>query len=96
MHLCLPHPDGLDVLPFFTNMSATTHPLKGQIFGFINSTISYKHFYFYQGHILQTKVFATSTTMTTVSDVSKLKGSTELDMAAGHNCAMMKEEYHQR
>jgi hypothetical protein len=45
MHLRLPHPCSLDVLPSPTNKwSATTHPIKGKIFGFINSTVSYQHF----------------------------------------------------
>jgi hypothetical protein len=65
----------------------------GKIFGFINSTISYQHFYFHQGHVLHTKAFSTSTTATTVGNGGKPKGSTELDDATGHNCAMMKEEY---
>jgi hypothetical protein len=94
MHLCLPHPCSLDVLPSPTNKwSVTTHPIKGEIFGFINSTISYQHFYFHQGCILHTKAFAASTTATTVGDGGKSKGSTKLDDATGHNCAMTKEEY---
>jgi hypothetical protein len=94
MHLRLPHPCSLDVLPSPTGKwSATTHPIKGEIFGFINSTISYQHFYFHQGRVLHTKVFATSTTTTTVGDGGKPKGSTKLDNATGHNCAMTKEKY---
>ncbi len=50
MRLCLPHPSSLDVLPSPTSKwSATTHPLKEEIFGYINSTISYHHFYFHHG-----------------------------------------------
>ncbi len=50
MCLHLPHPCSLNVLPSPTNKwSVTTHPIKGEIFGFINSTISYKHSYFHQG-----------------------------------------------
>jgi hypothetical protein len=94
MHLCLPYPCSLDVLPFPTDKwSATTHPIKGEIFGFINSTISYQHFYFHQGRILHTKAFAASTTATTIGNGGKPKGSTELNDATGHNCAMTKEEY---
>jgi hypothetical protein len=94
MHLRLPHPCSLDVFPSLTDKwSATTHPIKGEIFGFINSTISYQHFYFHQGFVLHTKVFAISTTARTIGDGDKPKGSTKLDDATGHNCAMMKEEY---
>ena len=72
MHLSLPHPCSLDMLPSPTDKwSATTHPIKGEIFGFINSTISYQHFYFHQGRILHTKAFTASTTATTVSDGGK-------------------------
>jgi hypothetical protein len=82
------------VLPSPTDKwSATTHPIKGEIFGFINSTILYQHLYFHQGCILHTKAFAASTTATTVGDGGKPKGSTKLDNATRHNCAMMKEEY---
>ncbi len=94
MHLRLPHLCSLDVLPSPTNKwSTATHPIKGKIFGFINSTISYQHFYFHQGCVLHNKAFATSTTATTVGDGGKRKGSTKLDDATGHNCAMMKEKY---
>jgi hypothetical protein len=94
MRLCLPHPSSLDVLLYPPDKwSATTHPIKGEIFGFINSPISYQHFYFYQSHVLHTKVFAVSTTATTVGNGSKPKGSTELNNATGHNCVMMKKEY---
>ncbi len=93
MHLHLPHPCSLDMLPSPTDKwSATTHPIKGKIFGFINSTISYQHFYFHQGRVLHTKAFTTSTTATTVGNGGKTKGSTKLDDATGHNCAMTKEE----
>jgi hypothetical protein len=48
MSLHLPHPNCLDVLPSPTiKWSTTTHPNKGEIFGFINSPISYQHFYFH-------------------------------------------------
>jgi hypothetical protein len=94
MHLRLPHPCSLDVLPSPNNkLSATTHPIKGKIFGFINSTISYQHFYFHQGCVLHTKAFTTSTTTTTVGNGGKPKGSTELDDATGHYCEMTTEEY---
>jgi len=94
MPLCLPHPCSLDVLPSPTNKwSATTHPIKGEIFGFVNYTLSYQHFYFHQGRVLHTKAFAVSTTTMTVGDGGKPKGSTELNDVSGHNCAMTKEEY---
>ncbi len=81
MHLSLPHPCSLDMLPSPTDKwSATTHPIKGEIFGFINSTISYQHFYFHQGRILHTKTFIASTTAVTVGDDGKPKGSTNLMM----------------
>ncbi len=94
MHLRLSHPCSLDVLPSPpTKWSATTHPIKGKIFGFINSTISYQHFYFHQGPVLHTKVFTTSTTAMTVGNGGKPKESTKLGDATGHNCVMTKEEY---
>jgi hypothetical protein len=94
MHLCLPHPCSLDVLPSLTDKwSTTTHPIKGKIVGFINSTISYQHFYFHQGRVLHTKAFAASTTAITVRNSGKSKGSTMLDDATGYNCAMAKKEY---
>jgi hypothetical protein len=94
MRLCLPHPSSLDVLPFPTDKwSATTHPIKSEIFGFINSPISYQHFYFHQGHILPTKAFTVGTTARTVGNSGKPKESTELNNATGHNCAITKEEY---
>jgi hypothetical protein len=85
----------LDVLPSPADKwSTTTHPrIKGEIFGFVNYTLSYQHFYFHQGRVLHTKAFAVSTTVTTVGDGGKPKGSTELDDVTGHNCAMTKEEY---
>ena len=94
IRLRLPHPCSLDVLPSPTNKwSATTHPIKGEIFGFVNYTLSYQHFYFHQGRILHTKALAISTTATTVCDGGKPKGSTdELNDVTGHNCTMTKEE----
>jgi hypothetical protein len=45
MRLPLPNPVSLNVLPSPTDKwSATTHPIKVEIFGFINSTISYQQF----------------------------------------------------
>ena len=42
MRLRLPHPCIFDVLPSPINKwSATTHPIKGEIFGFVNHTLSY-------------------------------------------------------
>jgi hypothetical protein len=94
MCLRLPHPCSLDVLPSPTNKwSAITHPIKGEIFGFVNYTISYQHFYFHQGRVLHTKAFAVSTTAMAVGDSGTLKGSTELSNVTGHNCAMKKDEY---
>jgi hypothetical protein len=94
MHLRLPHPCSLEVLPSPTDKwSAATHPIKGEICGFINSTISYQHFHYHQGCILHTKAFTTSTTAMTLGDGGKPKGSTELNNAIGHNCAMTEEEY---
>ena len=94
MPLRLPHPCSLDVLPSTTDKwSATTHPNKGEIFGSVNYTLSYQHFYFHQDRVLHTKAFAVSTTATTVGDGGKPKGSTELDDVTGHNCTMTKEEY---
>ena len=94
MPLCLPHPCSLDVLPSTTDKwSATTHPIKGEIFGSVNYTLLYQHFYFHQDRVLHTKAFAVSTTATTVGDGGKPKGSTELDDVTGDNCATTKEEY---
>jgi len=77
------------------NGAQPLHPrIKGEIFGFVNYTLSYQHFYFYQGRVLHTKAFAVvSTTATTFEDGGKPKRSTELDDVTGHNCAMTKEEY---
>ncbi len=94
MRLCLSHSCSLDVLPSPTNKwSATTHPINGEIFGFVNYTISYRHLYFHQDRVLHTKAFTVSTTVMTVGDGDKPKGSTELDNVTGHNCVMTKEEY---
>ena len=42
MRLRLPHPCIFDVLPSPINKwSATTHPINGEIFGFVNHTLSY-------------------------------------------------------
>ncbi len=42
------HPLSLNVLPSLTNKwSATTHPIKGYVLGYLGFTISYRHFYFY-------------------------------------------------
>ncbi len=60
--------------------------------GYNGLTISYQHFYFHNDHILQTKVFAASTTATTIGDGGKPRGSTELDAITGHNCAMTKDD----
>ena len=82
------------MLPSPTNKwSTTTHLIKGEIFGFINSTISYQHFYFHQGCLLHTKAFAVSTTLMTVGNGGKLKGNTKLDNATGHTRKMTKKEY---
>jgi hypothetical protein len=94
MHLHLPHPTSLDLLPSPTNKwSTTTHPIIGDIFGIIESTISCQNFYFYQGRVLHTKAFATSTIVTTLGNGGKPKGSTKLADASGHNSTMTKEEY---
>ncbi len=91
MHLCLPHLSSLDVLPSPTNKWSTTiHPIKGEIVGFIYSPISYQYFYFHQGHVLCTKAFAVSTTVTAVGNGGKPKGSTKLNNATGHKYVMTK------
>jgi len=47
--LRLPHPCSLDVLPSPTDKwSATTHPIKAWIVGYLGYHISYKHFFFHQ------------------------------------------------
>ena len=61
--------------------------------GYMGLTISYRHFYFHNDRVLQTKAFAVSTTATTVGDGGKPRGSTKLDAITGHNCAMTKEDY---
>jgi hypothetical protein len=92
--LRLPHPSSLDELSSPTDKwSATTHPIKAWVVGYLGYHISYKHFYFHQGRVLHTKAFATSTTASTVGDGSKPKGSTELDAICGHNCAITADEY---
>jgi hypothetical protein len=92
--LCLPHSSSLDVLSSPTNKwSATTHPIKAWVVGYLGYHISYKHFYFHQSRVLHTKAFATSTTASTLGNGGKPKGSTELDAICEHNCAMMVDEY---
>ncbi len=94
MRLCFPHPSSLDILLSPNKKwSVTTHPIKGEIFGFIKSTISYHQFYFCQGRVLHAKAFAISTTTITVGNGGKPKGSTKLNDANGQNCAMTKKEY---
>ena len=61
--------------------------------GYMGLTISYRHFYFHNDQVLQTKAFAVSTTATTVGKGSKPRGSTKLDTITGLNCAMTKEDY---
>jgi hypothetical protein len=90
----LPHPLSLNVLPSPTNKwSATTHPIKGYVLGYLGFTISYHHFYFHNDQVLQTEVFSTSTTATTIGDGGEPHRSTELDAITGHNCAMTKDNY---
>jgi hypothetical protein len=92
--LQFPHPQSIDVLPSPTNKwSATTHPIKSWVFGYLGYYISYKHFYFHQHRVLHTKAFAPSTTPSIVGDGNKTKGSTELDTICGHNCAMTENKY---
>jgi hypothetical protein len=92
--LRLPHPCSLNVLPSPTNKwSATTHPVKGWSFGFLGHHIFYKHFYFHLSQVFHTNAFTLSTTATTVSNGGNPQGSTELDDATGHNCAMSLNEY---
>jgi hypothetical protein len=68
----LPHPLSLNVLPSLTNKwSATSHPVKGFVIGYKKLTVSYRHYYFHNDRVLQTKAFATSTTATTVGDGGK-------------------------
>ena len=90
----LPHPCSLDVLSSPTNKwSASTHPVKGWSFGFLGHHIYYKHFYFHLGQVLHTNAFTLSTTATTVGNGGNPRGSTEIDDATGHNCAMSLNEY---
>ena len=90
----IPHPLSLNVLPSSINKwSTTSHPIKGFVIGYMGLTISYRHFYFHNDQVLQTKAFAVSTTATTVGDGGEPRGSTELDRITGHNCAMTKEDY---
>ena len=93
--LRLPHPCSLDVLPSPTDKwSATTHPIKAWIVGYLGYHISYKHFFFHQSRVLLTKAFATSTTASTVGDGGTPRGSTELDAICGSNCHMDMKEFH--
>ena len=93
--LRLPHPCSLDVLPSPTDKwSATTHPIKAWIVGYLGYHISYKHFFFHQSRVLLTKAFATSTTASTVGNGGTPRGSTELDAICGSNCHMDMEEFH--
>jgi hypothetical protein len=90
----LPHPLSLNVLVLATNKwSATTHPIKGYVIGYLGYTISYQHFYFHNNQVLQTKAFTASTTTTTIGHSGKPRGSTELDAIIRHNCAITKEDY---
>ena len=67
----LPHPCSLDVLPSPTDKwSATTHPIKALVVGYLGYHISYKHFFFHQSCVLLTKAFANGGTP---------RGSTELN-----------------
>jgi hypothetical protein len=93
--LHLPHPCNLDVFPSPTNKwSATTHPIKAWVVGYLGFYISYKHFYFNQCRVFLTKAFATSTTASTVGGGGTPRGSTELDAICGFNCAMDTDEFH--
>jgi hypothetical protein len=74
-------------------MEYTSHPIKGFVMGYKGLTISYRHFYFHNDRVFQTKAFAVSTTATTVGDGSKPRGSTELDAITGHNFSITKEDY---
>ncbi len=90
----LPHPCSLDVLPSPTDKwSATTHPIKALVIGYLGYHISYKHFFFHQSRVLLTKAFAPSTTTSTVGDGGTPRGSTELDAICGSNCHMDMEEF---
>ncbi len=61
--------------------------------GYLGVTISYRHFYFHNDRVLQTKVFSASTTATTIGNGGEPHRSTELDTITGHNCAMTKDDY---
>ncbi len=61
--------------------------------GYLGFTISYRHFYFHNDQVLQTKVFSASTTATTIGNDGEPHRSTELDAITGHNCAMTKDDY---
>jgi hypothetical protein len=92
--LRLPHPKSLDVLPSPTKKwSATTHPIKAWVLGYVGYHISYKHLYFHQHRVLHTKAFAPSTTASTAGNGSTPKGSTELDAICEHNCAITENKY---
>ena len=92
--LHLPHPSSLDVLPSPTDKwSATTHPIKAWVVGYVGYHISYKNFYFHQSHVLLTQAFTISTTASTVGDGGTPKGSTKLDAICGSNCTMDKDEF---
>jgi hypothetical protein len=59
------HPLSLNVLPSPTNKwSATTHPIKGYVLGYLGFTILHCHFYFHNNQVLQTKIFSASTPAT--------------------------------
>ena len=93
--LHLPHSCSLDVLPSPTDKwSATAHPTKAWVAGYLGYHIPYKHFFFHQSRVLLTKVFATSTTASTIGNGSTPQGSTELDAICGSNCHMDIEEFH--
>ena len=92
--LCLLYSHDPDVFSPPTNKwSATTHPIKARVIGFLGYHISYKHFYFHQSRILLTKAFATSTMASTVGDGGISKGSTELDAICGSNCAIEDDKF---
>jgi hypothetical protein len=77
--LRLPHPSSLNVLPSPTDKwSATTHPIKAWVVGYLGYHIFSKHFYFHQSRVLHTKAFATSTTASTVGNGGKPKGAEAL------------------
>ena len=61
--------------------------------GYKGLAISFRHFYFHNDRVLQTKAFAVSPTATTVGDGGEPQRSTELDAITYHNCAMTKVDY---